>query len=157
MQEVETGQWQIFDASRYKVGIVASQFNRNITDPLLDSVMEGLRQYNVSLGNITTIRVSGSIEVPLILQQLARTKQYQCLMAVGAVIRGETTHYDYVCKFVTEGVLRVQLKFDIPVGFGILTCENQEQALARTRLGAGYAEAALQSTRIIESINFEES
>lgn len=156
MQQVETGQWQIFDASRYKVGVVVSGFNQNITEPLLDSAKETLRQYNVAAANTTTLRVAGSVEIPLMLQQLAKTNQYQCLVALGTVIRGETTHYDYVCKFVTEGVLKVQLKYNIPVGFGILTCETEAQAQARINLGAEFAQAALQSAKIIESLNQDE-
>ena len=152
MLNANTGQFEPFDASDFRVSIAVSQFNSDITGQLLDSALDALEQYSVPSSNIKVVEVSGSIELPVILQSLAQTKKYDCLIALGAVIRGETTHYDYVCKIVSEGILRVQLDHSIPIGFGILTCENEAQARARISSGSGAAEAALISARIRKTI-----
>lgn len=134
-----------FDASEYKVGIVVAQFNQGINDQMLKSALEVAKNYNINLVQIDIRKVAGSIEIPLMLQKLAQTKKYDCLVAIGSIIKGETSHFDYVAKIVSEGILRVMLDNNIPIGFGILTTNNLEQAQERISSGAAALEAALWS------------
>lgn len=135
---------KIFDASRFKVGVVVSCFNKGITDKLLASALAALRQHKVREKNIRVVRVAGSVEIPYALQKLAQTKKYDCLISLGAVIKGETDHYTYVCKMSQEGILRVMLDYSIPVGFGVLMTSDLAQAEARTDNGALAVRAALE-------------
>lgn len=151
-QEVPKAEFEKFDAANYKVGIVASQFNREITGKLVKEALNLLRQYFVPETSVTVKKVSGSIEIPVVLQALAKTKRYDCLVALGAIIRGETAHFDYVAKIAAEGVLRIMLDYGIPVGFGVLTVDNLGQAEKRIHVGAEAAEAALQSAKLIKEI-----
>jgi 6,7-dimethyl-8-ribityllumazine synthase len=107
----------IFDGSAKRVGIVVARFNQAITDALLASAKSYLADCGVPESSIAIISVAGCGEVPFALQKLAKTKQFDCLVALGCVIRGETPHFDYVCKMVQEGVLQVSLDESIPVGF----------------------------------------
>ncbi|MSU55651.1 MAG: 6,7-dimethyl-8-ribityllumazine synthase [Candidatus Taylorbacteria bacterium] len=135
---------EVFDASRLKVGIVVSRFNNEITEKLLESALATLKDHKVNERNIKIVSVSGSVEVPFALQILAKSKKFDCLVALGAVIKGETDHYTYVCKMAQEGVLRVMLDYSIPVGFGILMTDTQAQAEARMESGGSAASAALE-------------
>ncbi|MEK7574671.1 MAG: 6,7-dimethyl-8-ribityllumazine synthase [Patescibacteria group bacterium] len=135
---------KVFDASRLKVGIAVSRFNKDITDKLLATALATLREYQVLEKNITVVSVPGSVETPFALQRLAKTKKYDCLVALGAVIKGETDHYMFVCKMIQEGVLRVMLDYSIPIGFGVLTVDTLAQAEARANLGGGAPAAALE-------------
>ncbi|MCR4311499.1 MAG: 6,7-dimethyl-8-ribityllumazine synthase [Candidatus Taylorbacteria bacterium] len=139
---------QTFDASRLKIGIVVSRFNEDITEKLLESALSALSEYRVKEKNIKIVRVAGSVETPFALQKLAKSKKYHCLVALGAVIKGETDHYTYVCKMAQEGVLRVMLDYTIPVGFGILMTNTVAQAEARTGSGADAVTAVLELTKI---------
>ncbi len=114
-----------------RVGIVAARFNREITDKLLETAKQELKNRGVRAQDVRTVRVAGSVEIPFALQILAKSKKYDFLVALGAVIRGETPHFDYVCKIASEGVLHVMLDYEIPVGFGILTTDNLSQAKKR--------------------------
>lgn len=152
-QEVQRAGFEKFDAASYKIGIVAAQFNREVTEKLVEQAIKLLRQYSVPEKSITVKKVSGSIEIPVVLQTLAQAKSYDCLIAVGAIIRGETAHFDYVAKIVSEGVLRVMLDYGMPVGFGVLTVDNPGQAMKRVHVGAEAAEAALHSAKIIKENN----
>ena len=151
-QEVKKGQFEIFDASAYRVGIVVAQFNRDVTDGLLVSALEIAEKYGIPREKVGVFRVPGSVEIPVVLNGLAETKKYDALVALGAVIRGETDHYDYVAKIVSEGVLRVMMDYGIPVGFGVLTCNTKEQALARAHSGGEAFVAALHSLRILRGL-----
>jgi 6,7-dimethyl-8-ribityllumazine synthase len=131
-----------------KVGLVVSRFNENITTALLDAALATLQQAQVSDKNIKVISVPGAMEIPYVLQQLARTKKYDCLVALGCVIRGETPHFDYVCKMAQEGVLEVSLDFDIPIGFGVMTVNNLKQAKTRIHVASEAVAAALEITTI---------
>ncbi len=142
--------FQPFDASSYRVGIVVAQFNGKITGALLASARQKLADYRVPDANITVHRVAGSVEIPLILQTLAKSGNVDCLVALGTIIRGETAHFEYVAKIVSEGVLRVTLDHSIPIGFGILTLENAAQAESRLDFGGHAVEAALQSAEILK-------
>lgn len=149
MQYANTGDFEAFDAGKYSVGIVVAQFNKHITEESLQSALKVLNEYKVPKGNIKVLRVAGSAEIPVALQALAEFKKYDCLLAIGTVIQGATPHFDYVCKIVTEGILRVELDYNIPIGFGILTCANEEQAKSRANLGGEHMVAALQLTKSI--------
>ena len=142
--------WNTFDASSYKIGIVSGQFNQEACESLIASAQEKLSEYQVPEKNIDTFRISGSAELPIILKHLAETKKYDALIAVGVIIRGATVHFDYVAKVATEGMLKVQMDYGIPIGFSVLMLENHEQLADRIRVGADAAEAALQSVKIIK-------
>lgn len=112
-----------------RLALVVSRFNPMITEKLLEGALERIRE--LSLENETVVWVPGAVEIPLIAQHLARTSHYHAIIALGAVIRGETSHYDYVCQQVSNGCQQVSLGHHIPVIFGVLTTENEQQAKAR--------------------------
>ncbi len=141
-----------FSAVDYRVGIVVAQFNSTLTEKLLAGARRVLARYRVPPKNIRIVRVAGCVEIPLLLQGLARENQYDCLVALGVIIRGETAHFEYVAKMVSEGVLRVMLDHNIPVGFGVLTLNDPGQAKTRLDSGAGAMEAALQSARSLRAL-----
>lgn len=142
--QITNKQNKLINGKALKVGIVVAQFNEDVTLQLLASARFELARAGVLDENITVYQVPGCAEIPFALQKLALTKKYNCLAALGAVIRGETPHFDYVCKMVQEGTLRVSLDEKIPVGFGIITVNTPEQAHARYHLGAEAVSAALQ-------------
>lgn len=115
----------------FKIAVVVSEFNSEITEELCDGAQARLLERGVVAENITVIRVPGAVEIPLAAKLLAKLKKYHAIICLGAVIRGETSHYDYVCQQVSQGCQQVMLSFDIPVIFGVLTTENEAQALAR--------------------------
>lgn len=115
----------------FPIAIIVSQFNSDITSRLLDGAIERLKQYNFASGDITVVEVPGAVEIPLTAKFLAKHNAYGAIIALGAVIRGETSHYDYVCSQVSEGCQKVMLEFDVPVIFGLLTTENEYQAYQR--------------------------
>ncbi len=127
-----------------KVGIAVSRFNQGITDGLLAAARTALARFGVKEGEIKILSIAGAMELPLALQKLAASNKYDCLVALGCVIRGETPHFDYVAKTAQEGVLRVALDYHIPIGFGVLTTENLTQAKKRLHVGAEAAAAALE-------------
>jgi 6,7-dimethyl-8-ribityllumazine synthase len=116
-------------------GIVVARFNDAVTSRLYAGAVETLVAAGAHAEHVRAVTVPGVVEVPLAVRELAETSHYAGIIALGCVIRGETTHYDYVCKAVTEGVLRVQLDHHIPVGFGVLTTEDVAQADARSQAG----------------------
>ena len=120
-----------------KVGIVVARFNEFITNKLLGGAVDGLTRHGVADDNITTAWVPGAFEIPLIAEKMAKSGKYDAVICVGAVIRGDTTHYDYVCNEVSKGVAQVGLAAGIPVLFGVITTENIEQAIARAGSKAG--------------------
>lgn len=115
----------------FKVAVVVSLFNRPITAALQESTLERLMQHGFHSDEITVVEVPGAFEIPLVVKRLARKKIYGAIIALGAVIRGETTHYESICAAASEGCLRVALDHDIPVIFGVLTTENEAQAWDR--------------------------
>ncbi len=152
-QESNNIVFEKFDASLWKVGIVVAGFNKDITDELLKSAQKCCYDYEVLPENVTVCKVAGCVEIPLVLQRLSETGEYKALVALGTIIRGDTVHFDFVAKAVTEGVMRVQLDSGVPVGFGILTLENKKQSEVRLQSGYGATEAVLQSAKIIENIH----
>lgn len=120
-----------------KIGIVAARFNEFITSKLLSGALDGLKRHDVSDDNIDVAWVPGAFEIPLIASKMAKSGEYDAVICLGAVIRGSTTHYDYVCSEVSKGIAYVSLNSDIPVMFGVLTTENIEQAIERAGTKAG--------------------
>lgn len=135
------------NGSKLRAGIVVARWNSEITEKLLESAILALKKCKMPEKNIRVIYVSGSMEIPFALHQIAKLsklKKPDFLLALGCVIRGETPHFDYVCKMAQEGSLEVMLKDDIPVGFGILTVNNLAQAKKRFHVGGEAALAALE-------------
>lgn len=124
-------------ANGIRVGIVAARFNEFITSRLLAGAMDGLCRHDVKEENISVAWVPGAFEIPLIAQKMAHSGQYDAVICIGAVIRGATSHYDYVCNEVSKGIAAVTLESGIPVLFGVLTTESIEQAIERAGTKAG--------------------
>jgi len=120
-----------------KVGIVAARFNEFITSKLLGGAVDGLLRHEVKEEDIHVAWVPGAFEIPLIASKMAKSGKYDAVICLGAVIRGSTSHYDYVCSEVSKGIASVSLASDIPVMFGVLTTENIEQAIERAGTKAG--------------------
>lgn len=126
-----------FVSKDIRIGIVAARFNEFITSKLLDGALDGLKRHEVSEDQIDVAWVPGAFEIPLIASKMAKSGNYDAIICLGAVIRGSTTHYDYVCSEVSKGIAHVSLHSDIPVMFGVLTTENIEQAIERAGTKAG--------------------
>ena len=124
-------------ADGLRVGIVASRFNEFITAKLLSGAMDGLLRHGVREEDIQLAWVPGAFEIPLIAQRMARSGRYDAVICLGAVIRGATSHYDYVCNEVSKGIAAVSLETGVPVLFGVLTTENLEQAIERAGTKGG--------------------
>ncbi len=124
-------------AKEIKIGIVVSRFNEFITSKLLSGAMDGLVRHDVQEKDIHVAWVPGAFEIPLIASKMAKSGKYDDVICLGAVIRGSTSHYDYVCSEVSKGIASVSLSSSIPVMFGILTTENIEQAIERAGTKAG--------------------
>ena len=120
-----------------KFAIVVSRFNDFITSKLLDGALDCLYRHGVKDEDLSLVRVPGAFEIPLAAQKLAQSGKYDGVICLGAVIRGATTHYDYVCNEVSKGIAKVSLDTNIPVGFGIVTTENIEQAIERAGTKSG--------------------
>lgn len=115
----------------FPIAIVVSTFNQEITKALKEGALARLIELGFKANDITLVEVPGAVEIPFVAQLLAKKKDVQAIIALGAIIRGETSHYDYVCDQVSQGCQRVMLDFDIPVIFGVLTTEDEEQAWDR--------------------------
>ncbi len=126
-----------FVATDARFAIVASRFNSFIVESLIAGAIDTLRRHGVKDANIDLVRVPGAFEMPLAAQQLAAGKRYDGIIALGAVIRGSTPHFDYVAGECTKGLAMVSLQHSIPVGFGVLTTDTIEQAVERAGAKAG--------------------
>lgn len=120
-----------------KIAVVASRFNEFITSKLIGGAVDCLKRHNVSDDDITLAWVPGAFEIPLIADKMACSGKYDAVICLGAVIRGSTSHYDYVCSEVSKGIASVSLKSGVPVLFGVLTTDNIEQAIERAGTKAG--------------------
>ncbi|GLB29232.1 6,7-dimethyl-8-ribityllumazine synthase [Lacrimispora amygdalina] len=120
-----------------RIGIVAARFNEFITSKLLGGALDCLKRHGISEEDIEVAWVPGAFEIPLIASKMAGCGKYDAVICLGAVIRGSTTHYDYVCSEVSKGIAHVSLNSGIPVMFGVLTTENIEQAIERAGTKAG--------------------
>ena len=124
-------------AKEIKVGIVAARFNEFIVSKLVAGARDGLLRHDVKDEAIDLAWVPGAFEIPLIASKMAKSGKYDAVICLGAVIRGATSHYDYVCSEVSKGIASVSLSSDIPVMFGVLTTDNIEQAIERAGTKAG--------------------
>ena len=120
------------DSKGVKIGIVVGRFNEMITERLLTGALETLAQNGVSSEDITMVRVPGSFEIPLAAQRLARAREVDAIVCLGAVIRGETPHFEYISLQVSRGIAEVALEYDLPVSFGVITADTVEQAMNRS-------------------------
>lgn len=120
------------DSQDMKIGIIVSRFNGFVTEKLLEGALEGVRGRGVREENITLVRVPGAFEIPLIAEKMAASGEYDAMVCLGAVIRGDTPHFDYVCDAVTRGIGNIIAKYQLPIGFGVLTTNNVDQAMERS-------------------------
>ena len=137
MNQINVIEGNVVAREGMKVGIVASRFNEIIVNKLLGGAVDGLVRHGVEDGNITAVWVPGAFEIPTVAQRMAASGKYDAVICVGAVIRGETSHYDYVCNEVSKGIAQVSMATGVPTLFGIVTTENIEQAIARAGAHAG--------------------
>lgn len=143
-------------APHAKVAIIVARFNHFINDSLVEGAIDALKRIGqVEDENITVIKVPGAFEIPLTVKAVAESKKYDAMVALGTVIRGSTAHFDYVAGESSSGILSTSLAHSIPVGFGILTTENIEQAVERagTKAGNKGAEAALTALEMYNTLN----
>jgi 6,7-dimethyl-8-ribityllumazine synthase len=142
------------DGRGIKIGIIVSRFNDFITQKLLDGALEGLRSHGSDEDDVTVIRVPGAFEISLLADRMAASGKYDALVCLGAVIRGDTPHFEYVSEAVTRGIGEAIARYRIPMGFGVLTTNNVEQAMERSGskdANKGY-EAALTVLEMVDVI-----
>ncbi|MCL4781222.1 MAG: 6,7-dimethyl-8-ribityllumazine synthase [Gammaproteobacteria bacterium] len=137
--------------------IVAARFNDLIVRNLVDGAVDTLKRHGAAEGDIHVVRVPGAFELPLAAQRLARLRRYDAIVALGAVIRGQTPHFDFVCTECATGLGRVSLEFEVPVGFGVLTCDTVDQAMDRAggksgNKGADAVLAALEMASLLRQL-----
>lgn len=137
MENINRIEGHLVADSSFKVGIVTARFNDFITSKLLSGAIDGLVRHGVAAENITTAWVPGAFELPLIASKMVNSGKYDAVICLGAVIRGTTTHYDYVCSEVAKGIAKVGLDSGVPTIFGVITTENIEQAIERAGSKAG--------------------
>jgi len=124
-------------AEGLKVGIIVARFNEFIGSKLLSGAIDGLVRHGMNEDDIEVAWVPGAFEIPVVAQKMAQSKKYDAIICLGAVIKGSTSHYDYVCAEVSKGVASVSLQYGLPVMFGVLTTDNIEQAIERAGTKAG--------------------
>ena len=144
-------------ADNLKFGIVVGRFNEFISSKLLSGSIDCLVRHGADNDNITVAWVPGAFEIPLVAKKMAATGKYFAIICLGAVIRGATPHFDYVCAEVSKGIASVSLQFETPVSFGVLTTENIEQAVERAGTKAGNkgvdaAMAAIEMADLLKNI-----
>ncbi len=148
---------QALDMKACRIAIVVSLFNQFITGRLESGCIKQLYSGGIQKDNLTVVEVPGAVELPLVAQKLAQSKSYDAVIMLGCVIRGDTDHYDYVCQQVSYGCQKVALDSGLPIIFGVLTTDNEEQALARVggqhgHKGVDAADAALAMIEIMKQI-----
>lgn len=145
-------------SKKIRVGIVAARFNEFITSKLLSGALDTLKRHDVEDGDIAIAWVPGAFEIPLAASKMAKSGDYDAVICLGAVIRGSTSHYDYVCNEVSKGIAHVSLETGVPVMFGVLTTENIEQAIERAGTKAGNkgsdcAESAIEMVNLLRELD----
>ncbi|HIU73984.1 MAG TPA: 6,7-dimethyl-8-ribityllumazine synthase [Candidatus Aphodousia faecipullorum] len=144
------------DGRALRIGIVQSRFNEYAGEGLLAACLEELKRLGVVEEDVTLMRVPGALEIPYALQQLASTEEYDALIAIGAVIRGETYHFEIVSNESASGIMQVSLDFDIPIANAVLTTENDEQTKARlVQKGTDAARVAVEMANLRKEFMFE--
>lgn len=134
-----------------RFGIIASRFNSFIVDSLVDGAIDALKRHGAEEGNIQLVKVPGAFEMPLVAARMAAKKEYDAIIALGAVIRGGTPHFEYVAGECTKGLATVSVQHDVPVAFGVLTVDTIEQAIERagTKAGNKGVEAAMSAIEMV--------
>lgn len=145
------------NAENIKFGIIVSRFNSIITTRILDGAVDTLIRHNADEKNIEIFKVPGSFEIPIFALKLAKTKKYDAIICLGAVIRGETPHFDFVAQETTKGIAEVNLKTEVPVIYGIITADTMEQAIDRAggkagNKGSDASLAAIEMVNLIKQI-----
>lgn len=136
-----------------KIAIAMARFNKEVGEGLLSGCIESLRKHGVADDDVLLVTVPGALELPLVLQRLAQSKRFHALIALGAVIRGETYHFEIVSNESASGIMSVQLDTGIPIANGVLTTENDEQAEVRMSVKGGEcAEAAIEMANLLRSV-----
>lgn len=125
------------DAQKLRFGVIVSRYNQLVTDKLLEGALDALRAHGCASENIDIVRVPGSFEISLFAHKMAASGKYDALICLGAVIRGDTPHFEYIAREVAAGVSRAMIEHRIPVSFGVLTTDNLEQALERSAPNQG--------------------
>jgi len=140
-----------FVANKGKFAIVVGRWNSFVVESLLSAVIDTLRRHGVKDDQITIVRAPGAFEIPLVCQKIAEKKQVDAIIALGAVIRGGTPHFEYVAGECTKGLAQVMMQYGVPVAFGVLTVDTIEQAIERagTKAGNKGAEAALSALEMV--------
>ncbi len=156
MAHIKTIEGQL-DAKGLKVAIVASRFNDFIVDRLVGGAVDALTRHGASREDLTLVRIPGAFEMPLVAQKLAASKKFDGIVCVGAVIRGATPHFDFVANECAKGLAQVSMEHGIPLGFGVLTTDNLEQAIERAGSKAGNkgvdaAMAMLETARVLAQL-----
>ncbi|PKN07432.1 MAG: 6,7-dimethyl-8-ribityllumazine synthase [Deltaproteobacteria bacterium HGW-Deltaproteobacteria-8] len=156
MAHIKTVEGQL-DAKGLKVAILASRFNDFIVDKLVGGAVDALTRHGASREDLTLVRIPGAFEMPLVAQKLAASGKYDGIVCVGAVIRGATPHFDFVASECAKGLAQVSMQHNIPLGFGVLTTDNLEQAIERSGSKAGNkgvdaAMAMLETARVLAQL-----
>ena len=145
------------DARDLRIAIVATRFNDFIVNRLVGGALDYLERHGMDKANATLVRIPGAFELPLVCQKLVQSKKYDGIVALGAVIRGATPHFDYVCAEASKGIAQAMLQSGTPIGFGLLTCDSIDQAIERAGSKAGNkgveaAEAMLETVRVMQQL-----
>lgn len=149
------------DGSNLRIGVVVARFNELITKSLLSGALDAFKRHNVNDQNITVAWVPGAFEIPLIAQTMAKSKNYDAILCLGAVIRGATAHFDYVAGQSASGITSTSLETGIPILYGILTTDTIEQAIERAgtkcgNKGIDTAIAAIEMANLVQSLEYSE-
>lgn len=144
-----------FTAASGKFAIVVGRWNSFVVESLLEGALDALRRHGVSEDSITIVRAPGAFEIPLVCQKVAEQKQFDAIIALGAVIRGGTPHFEYVAGECTKGLSQVSMQHSVPVAFGVLTVDSIEQAIERagTKAGNKGEEAAMSALEMVSLLN----
>ena len=146
-----------FDAKGLKIAIIATRFNDIIVDRLVGGAVDYLKRNGADTADMTIVKLPGAFEMPIAAKKLAASGEYDGIVALGAVIRGATPHFDFVCNECAKGLAQVSMDSGVPVGFGLLTCDSLEQAIERAgskggNKGVEAASAMLETCRVLEQL-----
>lgn len=141
-----------------RVAVVVSRFNSLVTEKLLEGALDCLLRHGINEKDIDIVRVPGSFEIPFVVKSVAEKGRYNGILALSAVIRGDTPHFDYIATEVSKGIARLSLDLNIPIGFGVITADTEEQALARAGMKQGNkgwdaAMSLLEVMNLLEALN----
>ena len=155
---VNTFEGKLYANAEDKFCIIVARFNDFIGNKLLEGAVDTFKRLNVKEENIDVVYVPGAFEIPMIAKKIAESKKYSAIVALGAIIKGSTSHYDYVCAELSKGIATVSMNSNVPVMFGVLTCDTIEQAIERAgtkagNKGAQCAQSAIEMADLIKKIN----